>query len=178
MRQIFDSNGKLTNRRNATWWWYRRRNCLALGPNGACPTPPATVLLAALSPPAFVRPRFPAPTPTSRRAPPPAPLLARQSALLLGCVVALAADARFVAPITAGSSLPSSRFRVIVIPRQNGGAASAEATPLQRTRASLCTWYAGIPAHGGSGEVFCRGRKSLCSYCCGLFERHRPLSAG
>lgn len=100
-------------------------------------------------PPAFARLRFPAPTPMPSRAPTPAPLLPRQSALLLGFVAASAADKRFVeptpAPITARSSLPSSRFRVTVIPRQKDGEARAEAAPLQRTRASLCEWHGGVP---------------------------------
>lgn len=135
------SERKLTNRRNARWWWYRRRNfCRALVPNATCPAAPATALLGG-SWTALVRLRFLAPTPTSPRAPP----LLRQSALLLGFVLALSTDRRSIAPTpiptpppTEAGSLPSSRFRVTVMPHQNEGEARAEAAPLQRTRASLC----------------------------------------
>ena len=134
---------ELTNLRKATWWWYRRRNRLALAPDAVCPATPATALPGA-TPAASVRLRFAAPTATSPSPPPPrAPLLARQSALLLGFVVALAADSRFeaaptTAPVLPGSSPPSSRFRVTVMPRQKVAEERADAAPLQRTRASLC----------------------------------------
>lgn len=75
--------------------------------------------------------------------PAPAPaLLLRQSALLLGFVVALAAGTRFVAPApapTKAGSLPSSRCRVTVMPRQKEGDERAASALLQRARASLYT---------------------------------------